>query len=129
MPEVLASRGDGGPALLLRLLRYLERRSQRVAHRTVTVNEYLRDRLVQAGATEVDVGVRNGPVLRRAAAAVASPAVRGQAAHLLVWAGKMGRQDRVDLVVRLAEYARPPAGPDRLPARRPGGRRVPRRAA
>ena len=45
MPEVLASRGDdGGPALLLRLLRHLERRSQRVAHRTVTVNEYLRDR-------------------------------------------------------------------------------------
>jgi glycosyltransferase involved in cell wall biosynthesis len=102
MPEVLASRGDGGPALLLRLLRHLERRSQRVAHRTVTVNEYLRDRLLRAGATEVDV-VRNGPVLRRTAAAVPSPDVRGGADHLLVWAGKMGRQDRVDLVVRLAE--------------------------
>jgi glycosyltransferase involved in cell wall biosynthesis len=104
MPEVLASRGDGGHGLLLRVLRLLERRSQRVAHRTVTVNEYLRDRLVQSGARPADVSVvRNGPVLRRARAVGPSAALREDGTFLLVWAGKMGRQDRVDHVVRLAD--------------------------
>jgi glycosyltransferase involved in cell wall biosynthesis len=75
-----------------------------VAHRTVTVNEYLRDRLVQSGARPADVSVvRNGPVLRRARAVGPSAALREDGTFLLVWAGKMGRQDRVDHVVRLAD--------------------------
>lgn len=104
MPEVLASRGGAESGLLVRLLRFLERESQRVAHRTVTVNEYLRDRLVGSGAREPDVSVvRNGPVLARVRASRSSTSVRGDAAFLLVWAGKMGRQDRVDDVVRLVD--------------------------
>ncbi len=47
--------------------------------------------------------VRNGPVLRRARAVAPSAALREDGTFLLVWAGKMGRQDRVDHVVRLAD--------------------------
>jgi glycosyltransferase involved in cell wall biosynthesis len=107
MPELLASRrGDGG-GVLVRLLGLLERESQRVAHRTVTVNGHLRDRLVRAGADRGAVGVAmNGPVLARVEAVeVARPRPdQGRAeGHLVVWAGKMGPQDRVDEVVRLAD--------------------------
>jgi glycosyltransferase involved in cell wall biosynthesis len=53
---------------------------------------------------EADVSVvRNGPVLGRAVAAQPAPQLRGEATFLVVWAGKMGRQDRVDDVVRLAD--------------------------
>ena len=103
MPEVLASRGQGTAGPLVRLLRLLERRSQVLADRTVTVNEYLRDRLVQAGARPRDVAVvRNGPVLRRVERARQED-LRGDSAFLVVWVGKMGPQDRVGDVVRLAQ--------------------------
>lgn len=109
MPETLAARNghdgsngaetDGGA--MMTLLRWLERRSQRVAHRTVTVNGYLRDRLQRAGARDVTV-VMNGPVLARARQARPDPALRAAAEHLVVWVGKIGPQDSVDTVVRLA---------------------------
>ncbi len=103
MPELLMSRGDGSAGLLVRLLRVLERESQRVAHRTVTVNEYLRERLVRAGADPRAVTVvRNGPVLGRVR--TLTPGTRGaDPPYRIVWAGKIGPQDRVDEVVRLAE--------------------------
>jgi glycosyltransferase involved in cell wall biosynthesis len=102
MPEVLASRGGRPPRPLVWLLHLLERGTRGVAHHIVTVNDYLRERL--AGDThhpQVSV-VRNGPVLARADAVACDPALR-EGGPLLVWAGKIGRQDRVDLVVRLAD--------------------------
>ena len=107
MPETLAARngrdaGQVGGGVMMTLLRWLERRSQRVAHRTVTVNGYLRDRLEGAGARDVVV-VMNGPVLARARRARPDPELRAGAEHLVVWVGKIGPQDSVDTVVRLAE--------------------------
>lgn len=104
MPELLRGRYDEPPALMLKGLHWLERRSQRVAHSSITVNSYLRDRLVAAGARPDNVSVvRNGPVLSRVELAEPDPALRGEHRHLVCWIGKMGRQDRLDLLVKAAE--------------------------
>ncbi len=66
MPELLASRYDHAPAAVTKALHWLERRTYRSADVAVTVNGYLRDRLVAAGAhPDRTLVVRNGPVLRR----------------------------------------------------------------
>ncbi|GAA4207904.1 glycosyltransferase [Actinocatenispora rupis] len=100
MPEVFTARYEHPRPAVLAALRFLERRSQRVAHRTVCVNEYLRDRLAAAGGRHVDV-VRNGPVLARVDQAKRDPKLRKGFRHLVVWSGKMGRQDRLDLAMRV----------------------------
>lgn len=103
MPEILADRYPAAPRLMTSVLRLLERLTQRVAHRSITVNETLRDRLVGAGARPEAVSVVvNGPVQARVAASAPDPALRVAGERLLVWVGKMGLQDRVDLVVTLA---------------------------
>lgn len=105
MPELLAARYERPPRTMMRVLGWLERRTQRVAHHTLCVNEYLRDRLIDAGAAPAQVSiVRNGPVLARVQRAVPNPTLKGPHRFLVCWAGKMGKQDRVDLVVRAAEH-------------------------
>jgi glycosyltransferase involved in cell wall biosynthesis len=104
MPEVFAARYDQPRPAMMAALRWLERRSQRVADETLCVNEYLRDRLVAAGAAPERVSViRNGPVLERVERAVPDAGLKGEHRFLVCWIGKMGRQDRVDLVIRVAE--------------------------
>jgi glycosyltransferase involved in cell wall biosynthesis len=105
MPELLAGRYDEPPGLMVKALHWLERRSQRVAHHSLTVNSYLKDRMVAAGAAPEAVSlVRNGPVLARTERIVPEPTLRGEHRQLICWAGKMGRQDRVELVVQVAEH-------------------------
>lgn len=104
MPELLASRYERPPRLMTQVLYWLERRTQRSADHTLTVNDWLRQRLVASGAAADRVTlVRNGPVLARVERARADAALRGPHRHLVCWAGKMGRQDRVDLVLRVAD--------------------------
>jgi glycosyltransferase involved in cell wall biosynthesis len=104
MPEVFRSRYDDPPAAVEKVLRLLERRTQRVADATITVSDFLATRLQQAGAREADTFVVwNGPVLSRAERAEPDEALRGGHAAMVVWIGKMGRQDRVDLVLDVAE--------------------------
>ena len=106
MPELFTARyAEPRPAALAGL-RWLERRTQRVGHYAIGVNGYLRDRLVAAGAAPGRVAVvRNGPVLSRVEQAVADPALRGDRRFLCCWIGKMGRQDRVDLLLRAIAHA------------------------
>lgn len=104
MPETFASRSDRPSRAVMAALRLLERETRRVAHRTVTVNDYLRDRLAGPSGPSAAVSVaRNGPVLRRVDRTDPDPSLRRAGTSLVVWAGKIGRQDRVDLVVQLAE--------------------------
>jgi len=101
MPELFAARYEQPRQAVVSALRWLERRTQRVGHKTICVNEYLRDRLIGAGASGDRVAVvRNGPVLGRVERTVADPALRGGHQFLCCWIGKMGRQDRVDLLLR-----------------------------
>jgi glycosyltransferase involved in cell wall biosynthesis len=100
MPEVLAQRVERPAPAVTAVLRWLERRTQRVADRTICVNDYLRERLIEAGADHERVTiVRNGPVLSHVRAAVAEESHREGLSFLCCWAGKMGRQDRLDLVL------------------------------
>lgn len=109
MPETFAQRYAAAPAKAMKVLHWLERRTQAHVDATVTVNDYLRDRLIAAGgpADRIHV-VRNGPVLGRLAQAHSSTLpdrsrLRRGFPRVVTWAGKMGRQDRVDDVVRVAE--------------------------
>lgn len=103
MAETLAQRYDEPPERPIRVLHWLEGRTQGSVDHTVTVNGYLRDRLVGAGGAPDRISVvYNGPVLARVDRARPDPALRRGLAHLVVWAGKMGKQDRVDQVLQLA---------------------------
>jgi glycosyltransferase involved in cell wall biosynthesis len=100
MPELFAARYDNPRPQVISGLRWLERRTQHVADHTICTNEYFRERLIGAGAAPGDVTiVGNGPVLSRVQRAVADPALRGDHKFLCCWIGKMGRQDRVDLLI------------------------------
>jgi glycosyltransferase involved in cell wall biosynthesis len=101
MPELYLARYAQPRNGVLAALGWLERRTQRGAQHAICVNGYLRDRLVQAGAPPDRVTiVRNGPVLSRVAAAKPDARLRSGFRFLCCWVGKMGRQDRVDLLLR-----------------------------
>jgi glycosyltransferase involved in cell wall biosynthesis len=103
MPELFAARFPSAPRAITSVLHGLERRTQRSADHSIGVNDYLRDRMIAAGAEPDQVSiVRNGPVLSRVEGALPDPSWRRHT-HLVCWIGKMGRQDRVDLVVQVAE--------------------------
>jgi len=101
MPELFAARyGRPSPAIIS-VLRWLERRTQRVAHHTLCTNETFRGRVMASGAVPgAATIVGNGPVLRRVRAAAADPALRGRHKFLCCWVGEMGPQDHVDLLLR-----------------------------
>jgi len=104
MPELFRSRYPGGSSAVERVLHLFERRTQKVAHASITVNHYLAERLRAAGGGRSEVSVVwNGPVLARALEAVPDPRLTPAGTRLVVWVGKMGRQDRVDLLLDVAE--------------------------
>jgi glycosyltransferase involved in cell wall biosynthesis len=110
MPETFAQRYSGAPARAMQVLHWLERRTQAHVDASVTVNDHLRNRLIASGGSPERIHVvRNGPVLDRLDRARETPhlstrsQVRRDFSSVVTWAGKMGRQDRVDDVVRVAE--------------------------
>jgi glycosyltransferase involved in cell wall biosynthesis len=104
MPELFGMRQERPLRAVTAVLRWLERRTQRVADETICVNEYLEERLIGAGAEPARVTiVRNGPVLGRVESAVRDESLRLGRSSLCCWVGKMGRQDRLDLVLRAVE--------------------------
>jgi len=87
---------------LLRALHMLETLSQRSADRILCVNEYLRRRALAASGLplgRVSV-VRNGPVLSQVAVSTGDNALKRGRRYLCCWVGEIGRQDRVDLLIR-----------------------------
>jgi len=101
MPELYAARYARGARGVLPALHWLERRTQRAADYAITVNEHLVARMIGAGAQPDRLRVvRNGPVLSRVRAARPDPTLRRGREFLCCWVGKMGRQDRLDLLVQ-----------------------------
>jgi glycosyltransferase involved in cell wall biosynthesis len=100
MPELFAARYGARRPFVPATLRWLERRTQRGAHYAIGVNNYLRARLIEAGARpDRTAVVHNGPLLSSVSAARPDPRMRAGARFLCCWEGKMGRQDRVDLLI------------------------------
>lgn len=103
MPELLRERYPKAPARAVEGLHLLERRTQRAVDHTITVNDHLRRRLEAAGGQGRVSVVWNGPVLARVDGVRPSPELRATDGTLVVWVGKMGVQDRVELVVEVAD--------------------------
>jgi glycosyltransferase involved in cell wall biosynthesis len=105
MPELLAIRQGFAVRPLTAVLRWLERRTQRVADETICTNDYQRKRLIGAGGAPDRVTVvRNGPLLDRVRAAVPDPSLKRDATFLCCWMGQMGRQDRLDLALHAVRH-------------------------
>jgi glycosyltransferase involved in cell wall biosynthesis len=102
MPELFAARYGERRPFLRAALHWFERRTQRAAQYAIGVNGYLRARLIEAGArADRAAVVRNGPLLSSVRAARPDPGLRVGARFLCCWEGKMGRQDRVDLLIEV----------------------------
>jgi glycosyltransferase involved in cell wall biosynthesis len=102
--ELFAARYGSVPSAMAYVLHWFERRSMRGADHVLCVNMWLRDRLTAAGIPPSRVTILyNGPVLARMTQASPVPELVREAGGLVCWVGKMGRQDRVDLVLDLAE--------------------------
>jgi glycosyltransferase involved in cell wall biosynthesis len=102
LAEVYAARYGGAGPGLLRVLHIFEKLSQRSADHVLVVNDYLRRRaLAASGLPPIRVSVvRNGPVLSKVALATGDTALKRGRRYLCCWVGEIGRQDRVDLLVR-----------------------------
>jgi len=100
MPELFTQR-QGSVRPVNAVLRWCERRTQRVADETVCTNDYQKERLVEAGGDPDRVTVvRNGPVLERVRQTEPDESLKENYSFLCCWVGLMGQQDRVDLAVR-----------------------------
>ena len=101
MPELFGAKyGADRGAAAIAVLGWIERLSHRRADHVITVNHYLwrRGTASTGDPSRVSI-VRNGPVLGSVRAARRNRSLRRSSDHLICWIGKMGRQDRVDLVV------------------------------
>ncbi len=105
-PELYVARYGRARPGLLAMLRACERRSYRGADRIICTNDYQRDRAVKASGLPDShvVIVRNGPVLAQVDAARGEEPLKREHRYLCCWVGVMGRQDRVDLLVRSVDY-------------------------
>jgi glycosyltransferase involved in cell wall biosynthesis len=106
LPELYEARYGRANGKLLAVLHLFEALSQRSADKTLCVNDYLQKRVREAsGITPGGVSVvRNGPVLARVAAAAPDGMLKRGHQHLCCWVGEIGRQDRVDLLIRSVHH-------------------------
>lgn len=102
LSELYGARYGGNRARFLAALRRIESRSHSGADRIICVNEYLRKRALAASGLPADqvCVVRNGPVLARVMRSQADESLKRGRTHLCCWVGVMGRQDRLDLLLR-----------------------------
>jgi glycosyltransferase involved in cell wall biosynthesis len=104
MPELFTARYGSERSAIPVVLHWLERRSMRVAHHAFSVNTWTRDRLVGAGTPTSRVTILyNGPVLERMSKARLDPELVADGRALCCWIGNMARQDRVELLLDVAE--------------------------
>lgn len=101
----VARYGEKRPRLVA-ALRRLERISHSRADQIICVNEYLRKRALAASglpSDQVSV-VRNGPMLARVNRSHADDSLKRGRSYLCCWVGVMGRQDRLDLLLRSIDH-------------------------
>jgi glycosyltransferase involved in cell wall biosynthesis len=105
-PETFESRFPDGPALLYRGLRFLERRTTRLADHVISTNESYRSLVMARDGVKPDrmTVVRTGPDPDKLKAAPAVPSLRRGRAHLAAYIGVMGPQDGVDVAINVADF-------------------------
>ena len=105
-PETFESRFPEGSPVLYRGLRFLERRTVRLADHVISTNESYRRLVIDRDGVKpgkVTV-VRTGPDPDKLKAAEAVPSLRRGRAHLAAYIGVMGPQDGVDIVIKMADF-------------------------
>ena len=105
-PETFESRFPEGSPVLYRSLRFLERRTVRLADHVISTNESYRTLVIDRDGVKpgkVTV-VRTGPDPDKLKAAEAVPSLRRGRAHLAAYIGVMGPQDGVDIAIKMAEF-------------------------
>jgi glycosyltransferase involved in cell wall biosynthesis len=104
-PETFESRFPGGSPVLYRGLRFLERRTTRLADHVISTNESYRRLVMNRDGIKPDrvTVVRTGPDPDKLKAAEAVPARRRGRTHLAAYIGVMGPQDGVDIVLKMAD--------------------------
>ena len=105
-PETFESRFPGGPSLLYRGLRFLERRTTRLADHVISTNDSYRSLVMDRDGIKPDrvTVVRTGPDPDKLRASEAVPSMRRGRAHLATYIGVMGPQDGVDIVIKMADF-------------------------
>jgi glycosyltransferase involved in cell wall biosynthesis len=105
-PETFESRFPDGPRLLYRGLRFLERRTTRLADHVISTNESYRSLVMGRDGVDADrmTVVRTGPDPDKLRATGAVPSKRRGRAHLAAYIGVMGPQDGVDIVIKMAHF-------------------------
>jgi glycosyltransferase involved in cell wall biosynthesis len=105
-PETFESRFPDGPPLLYRGLRFLERRTTRLADHVISTNESYRSLVMGRDGVDADrmTVVRTGPDPDKLRATGAVPSKRRGRAHLAAYIGVMGPQDGVDIVIKMAHF-------------------------
>jgi glycosyltransferase involved in cell wall biosynthesis len=106
LPELYVARYGSRNARLLRVVELFERFGQRAADEILCVNAYLRNRALVASGLAGDhvTVVRNGPVAALVQQAKHDPSRKAGARYMCCWVGQMGRQDRLDLLVRSVHH-------------------------
>jgi len=105
-PETFESRFPEGSPVLYRGLRFLERRTVRLADHVISTNESYRSLVIDRDSVKpgkVTV-VRTGPDPDKLNAADAVPSLRRGRAHLAAYIGVMGPQDGVDIAIKMADF-------------------------
>lgn len=105
-PEMFLAKYDRRSGFLHRLLLTLERLSFKVADVVLSTNEsYKEVAVVRGGKDESDVFVvRSGPELNRLKPVPPEPALKEGKKYMVCYLGEMCPQDRVDYLVRIADY-------------------------
>lgn len=105
-PEMFLAKYDKRGGILHRILLALEKRSFKTANIVLSTNEsYKKVAVVRGGKDPKDVFVvRSGPELTRLKMVKPEPALKEGKKYMVSYLGEMCPQDRVDYLVRIADY-------------------------
>ena len=99
-PELLAEKIGGNGGLLLQFARWAERRTFAVADRVISTNAAFRDHAISSGKRRENVNVvYSAPDLERMPQGVNISELKKGKDILLFWAGMIGSQDGLDLLL------------------------------
>ncbi|HET9058925.1 MAG TPA: glycosyltransferase family 4 protein [Acidimicrobiales bacterium] len=105
-PETYESRFPGGPSVVLRALRLMEKLTMKSADHVISTNDSYRGLVMDRDGVpaERSTVVRTGPDPERLKARQSVPELRRGRRYLVAYIGVMGPQDGVDIVLRVADF-------------------------